>query len=113
MKKIATLLLVMISLVITPVLAGQCIHAHTAGFDTADTQQDAKQKGDENTGKKMPGNPAHLAHQCCGHASAAHPNPSVDISVNAIPQTSVVGMWKEARYDSRDVSPLLEPPSHA
>lgn len=113
MKKLATLLLVMISLVITPVLAGQCFHAHAAGFDNADTQQDAKQKDDENPDKKMPGNPSHLAHQCCGHAPALHSNPSTEMAISAIPHTTVVGMWKEARYNSRDVSPLLEPPSHA
>jgi hypothetical protein len=113
MKKLATLLLVMISLVITPVVAGQCYHAHAASV-SGDVAAQLDTNQDDDSGKQSPSNPAHLAHHhCCGHAPALHNSPSSDLALNASPHKSVIGNWKEARYNSRDVSPLLEPPSHA
>ena len=117
MKKWATLLLVMISLVITPVITGQCNHAlagdaqamkgapdgsKSAKFSKDDTQQSNKQPS---------GGVAHF--HCCCHMSAVQPNPSADVAFNSMPHRLVVGIWKAARYNSRNVSPLLEPPSHA
>jgi hypothetical protein len=112
MKKLATLLLVMISLVITPLMAGQCDHAHVTGGGDIATALDVSQNDGENP-LKQPGNQAHLQHHCCSHAPALHSNPSSNFDMGMISRAPAVGMWKEARYDSRNVSPLLEPPSHA
>lgn len=115
MNKLATLLLVLTSLVITTVIAGQCNHALAGDAQAVQSALECDQKFSKDDVQKSNKQPAGgLAHfHCCGHAPALYVNPSLEVAFSPLLCHSVAGLSKEARYNSRDVSPLLEPPSHA
>lgn len=117
MKKLAVLILMIMSLVVTPVMAGSCEHVFNGmkqDSTVAGNHQAAKTESghSDTSGSGQTQDTAHV--HCCGaHMAAIQPAGDGNVNPFAAMKDRAIGTWTEARYSSLNVGPLLEPPSHA
>jgi hypothetical protein len=119
MKKLAVLIMMIVSLVITPVMAGTSNHAfRNAKSESAisasnqQLQSIASADHSKQSEKQQTPGGSHM-HCCAAHMAAMHTAGSEGLAPFPVIKDRAVGLWKEARYSSLNVGPLLEPPAHA
>ena len=104
MKRFLTVLLLIVSLIATPLLIDRA-DAHDMGKMSAHCAQSS----DSDHNAK---DPMHQAHHCCVHASAigTHAAASIHVSMSVSNQLSFAVQNFSSAFQP---GPLLEPPSHA